>query len=177
MVAKAATIADVYNMDTGGGTWAIDGSGFSASSGTSNIAQCLVGGFYDQKITASLTSTTAGGTATLGVFARFLTNITGSASYYYARQNAGTFRLQKVVNGTFTTLSSGAFVFTATTWYTFILQCVGTAISCSIDDGAGNSLALSAVDSAIAGPGIMGFRSGPTTGSQISCRSWTCEEV
>lgn len=174
---KAAVIADVYEMDTGGGTWAIDANGFSATSGTSDIALCLVGGFNDQKITASLTSTTAGASATLGVMARFRTNITGSATYYYLRQNAGTLRLQKVVNGTFTTLASGAFTFTPGTWYTFTLQCVGTAISGSIDDGAGNSLELSAVDSAIEGPGVMGFRSGPTTASQISCRSWTCEEV
>lgn len=177
VVAKAAVIADPYLMDTGGGTWAVDADGWSATSGSSNITSCAVGGFADQKITASLKSSTAAGTINMGVTARFLTNVSGSATYYLAQQASGVFRVRRVLAGAFVTLASTPFTVVSGTWYTFILSVVGQQITASIDDGAGNSAILTPTDSNISTAGLMGFRSGPTTASQISCRSWTCEEV
>lgn len=174
---KAATISTWDEMDTAGGTWAFDANGVSAAAATTNILQCLVGGFADQKITAVLKTSTTAGSERLGVFLRFLTNATGEATYYYLQCQQGTARIQKVVDGTFTTLTSGAFAFAANTEYTFTFQVVGTALTGSIDDLAGNSISLSASDSANAGPGIMGCRSGPTQSCQISVKSWQAEEV
>ena len=174
---KAATIADFYNLETGGGTWAIDASGASATAGTSNILQHLVGGFNDQKVTAVLKTSNVAGAERLGVMARFLTNKTGNATYYYLQNQLGTARIQKVVDGVFTTLASGTYALAAGTEYTFTLSVVGSSLVGRIDDGAGNAIDLSASDSSIAGPGICGARSGPTTSTQISVKSIKTEQI
>jgi hypothetical protein len=174
---KAATISDFYNLETGGGTWAIDASGASATSGPSNILNHLVGGFNDQKVTAVIKTSTFAGSERLGVLVRFLTNKTGNATYYYLQNQAGTARIQKVVDGVFTTIASGTFALAPGAEYTFTLSAVGTSIVGRIDDLAGNAIDLSASDSAIAGPGICGARSGPTTATQISVKSIKTEQV
>ncbi len=174
VVAKAATIADFYNMDTAGGTWSIDASGMSATAGTSNIAQVLVGGFNDQKITAVLKTSTA--SSRLGVILRYLTSKSPNATYYYGQVQAGTMRITKVVDGTFTNLASAAYTITAGTEYTFTFSAIGSALSLTVDDLAGNTATITVADSSIAGPGCMGFRSGPTTSTQISCKNWQAEE-
>ncbi len=180
VIAKAATIADWDQLQPylNSASWTLDANGASVTSAGSSGVQILVGGFNDQKITASMkfiTPTTAGN-ENLGVMCRFYTNQSGYATYYYARQHKGVFRLQKVVDGTFTTLSSASYTLAQNTWATIVLQTVGSAISASIDDGS-TSQSLSASDSAIAGPGCFGFRSGPTDNSTISCRSFTVEEI
>ncbi len=178
-IAKSATIADWYQMQPylNSAGWTLDANGASVTSASSSGVQILVGGFNDQKITAALkfiTPTTAGN-ENLGVLARFYTNQSGYATYYYARQHKGVFKLQKVVNGTFTTLASSSYGLAQNTWATFTLQVVGSALSATIDDGT-TSLTVTATDSSITGPGCMGFRSGPTDNSTISCKSWTAEE-
>lgn len=177
---KAATIADWDQLQPylNSASWTLDANGASVTSAGSSGVQILVGGFNDQKITASMKfiSPTAAGSENIGVICRFYTNQTGYATYYLARQHKGVFRLQKVVDGTFTTLSSNSFTLAQNTWATFTLQAVGSALSVSIDDGT-SSLSLTATDSAIPGPGCFGFRSGPTDNSTISCRSFTVEEV
>jgi hypothetical protein len=180
VLAKAATIADWDQMQPylNASAWTLDANGASVTSSASSGVQILVGGFNDQKITASMkfiTPTTAGN-ENIGVMCRFFTNQSGYATYYFARQQKGIFRLQKVVDGTFTTLSSNNYTLAQNTWATFVLQVVGSALSASIDDGT-TSLSLTATDSAIAGPGCFGFRSGPTDNSTVSCRSFTVEEV
>lgn len=178
-VAKAATIADWYQQQPylNSAAWVLDANGASVTTAGSSGNLILVGGFNDQKITASMkfiTPTTAGN-ENIGVMARFYTNQTGAATYYLARQHKGVFKLQKVVNGTFTTLASNSYTLAINTWATFTLSVVGTALSATIDDGT-TSLTVTASDSAIPGPGCMGFRSGPTDNSTISCRSFTAEE-
>lgn len=173
---KAATIADYYEMDTAGGTWSLGANGISATAGTSNIAQILVGGFADQKVTADLKTATAAGSERLGVMVRFRTSKSRNATYYFAQNQQGNFRITKVVDGTFTNLTSTAYTVTAGTWYTFTLQVIGSALSATITDGT-TSASLTATDSSIAGPGCMGFRAGPTQSTQIDCRSWQAEEM
>lgn len=174
---KAATITSWDELETGGGTWSIDASGASATSGASNILQHLVGGFADQKVTAVLKTSTAAGSERLGVMLRFMTNKTGEATYYYCHCQQGVARIQKVIDGVFTTLASGAYALAAGTEYTFIAQVVGTSIEFSIDDLAGNAISLSATDSSNAGPGCGGARAGPTQSTQISVKSIKTEQV
>lgn len=173
VVAKAAVIADWDTMEASVGTWTFDAAeGVEAAAGVSNRVTILVGGFADCKITANLKTDTAAGSESFGALARFVTNETGYATYYYARQQQGNFRIQKVVDGTFTTLATVANTIIAGTFYSFVLRVVGTALTASID-----AVELTATDSAIAGPGAFGFRSGPTQSTQISCKSWQVEEV
>lgn len=174
---KPATISSWDELETGGGAWAMDASGASATAGTSNILQHLVGGFTDQKVTAVLKTSTVAGSERLGVMLRFLTNKTGEATYYYCHCQQGVARIQKVIDGVFTTLASGAYALAAGTEYTFIAQVVGSSLTFSIDDLAGNAISLSASDSANAGPGCTGARSGPTQSTQISVKSIKTEQV
>lgn len=179
---KAATMADWYGLSTDGGSWSFDASGASATAGTSNVLQVLTGGYADQKITAVVKTSTAAASAQFGVFIRMRTNKTSPANntYYYLRFQTGTLRITKVVDGVFTNLASGAFTMTPGTEYTMTFQVVGSALSGSIDDLAGNSLSLSATDSAITasdGEGITGVRSGPTNSTQISVKNLQSEEV
>lgn len=176
---KAATIADWYELDTAGGSWSLDASGASATAGTSNILQHLVGGFADQKVTAVVKTSTAAASAQFGVFVRMLTSKTSPANntYYFLRFQTGTLRITKVVDGVFTNLASVAYTMTPGTEYTMTLQIVGNALTGTMDDLAGNSQTLTASDSAITGMGICGARSGPTNSTQISVKSIQTEEV
>lgn len=179
-VAKAAVIADFDHMEIflNSAGWTLDANGVSVTSAAASGIMIAVGGFNDQRITASMKfiSPTAVGGEDICVIGRFLTNQSGSATYYWARQHQGYFKIGKNVDGTFTTLSQKPYVLAQNTFASFTLEMVGTQITGSIDDGT-TALTLRAVDSAISGPGAMGFRSGIGTNSTISCRSWTCEEV
>lgn len=179
---KVATLADWYGLGTDGGSWSFDASGASATAGTSNILHVFTGGYADQKITAVVKTSTAAASAQFGVFLRMRTTKTSPANntYYYLRFQTGTLRITKVVDGTFTNLSSGAFTMTPGTEYTMTFQVVGSSLTGTIDDGAGNSLTLTATDSSITaadGEGIGGARSGPTNSTQISVKSIKVEEV
>lgn len=173
---KAATIADWDEMEQSSGTWSFDATGVKCAAGTANRILIPAGGWADQKITAVLSSTTAAGSESLGVLLRFITNETGYATYYYARQVTGNFRIQKVVDGTFTTLASSAFTWTSSTDHTFIFQAVGSALSASISNGS-TTVSLTATDSAVGQYGGFGFRSGPTNSTQIAGKNWQIEEV
>lgn len=173
---KAATIADADEMEFSSGAWGFGATGVAVVAGTANRILITAGGWADQKITAVLSSTTAAGSESLGVYLRFITNETGYATYYYARQVTGNFRIQKIVDGTFTTLVSTPFTWTASTDHTFILQAVGSALSASISNGT-TTVSVSASDSAVPQYGAFGFRSGPTNSTQIACRNWQVEEV
>ena len=173
---KAATIADAYEMEFSSGAWGFGATGVAVVAGTANRILITAGGWADQKITSVLSSTTAAGSESLGVYLRFQTNEAGYATYYYARQVLGVFRIQKVVNGTFSSLISGSFTWTASTDHTFTFQAVGSALSASINNGS-TSLSLSVTDSALGQYGGFGFRSGPTNSTQIACRNWQVEEV
>lgn len=178
LISKAATIADWDSMQPflNSSAWTLDANGASVTSAGSSGIVILAGGFSNQKITASLKFITPTTTTDIGVLARYYTNRTGYATYYYARLVGTNFRIGKNVDGTFSTLTSTSFTLAQNTWATFILQVSGSALSASIDDGT-TSASLSTTDSAIAGPGGFGFRSGPTNSSTISCRSFTVEEV
>lgn len=179
-IAKAAVISDFDHMEIflNSGGWTLDANGVSVTSAAASGIMIMVGGFNDQRITASLKfiSPTAVGSEDICVIGRFLTNQSGYASYYWARQHQGYFKIGKNVDGTFTTLSEKPNVLAQNTFATFVLEIVGTQITGSINDGS-TALSLRAVDSAISGPGVLGFRSGIGANSTISCQSWTCEEV
>lgn len=177
VVTKAATIADFYLMDNVSGTWTLDAGGASVAAATSGRTAFQFGGVADCKTTIVAKTSTTAGSESFGAMARFSSNETGYATYYFARQNQGVFRLQKVVNGTFTTLASGTFAAAAGTYYTIIISCIGSAILASIDDGAGNSLTKTATDTAIPGGGGHGARVGPTQSTQMSIKNWQAEEV
>jgi hypothetical protein len=158
--------------------WAFDATeGLGVTTATSSIALINAGGFADQKITASMkyVSPTTSANYEIGVMCRVKNTETvgGGANYYYARIGAGTAKLTKVINGTFTNLATHAFTLNQNSLVTISLSAIGSQLTAVFDDGAGNVQTLNASDSAIASGGMYAIRSLTST---VYCRSATVEE-
>jgi len=180
-LSKPQTIADWYNLSPilNVANWVLDSDGVGVVAAASSLMSVLYGVGANGKITNSMRFTS--GTVDLRVMARLLTNQNASsrndATYYWAGVTGTNFRLGKVVNGTFTTLATVAYTLSVNNWATFTLQCVGSSLVATIDDGITALTTLSASDSDIPGGGVFGFRSGPTNSCNIKCRSLVVEEV
>lgn len=156
--------------------------GFGTASATSTLILIHIGGFDDQKITGGLKWVSPSTTSSyeIGVIARAQTldSETGNnhVNYYYARADGDTAKLTKVVDGSYTNLSTGAFVLPINTACTITLSCVGSTIGATFTCAGvpGSPLSLSAVDTAITGGGVMGMRSLTST---VWFRSFTVEEL
>ncbi|MBE7466764.1 MAG: hypothetical protein HS116_25115 [Planctomycetes bacterium] len=176
-----ATIASYDHMHPilNAAGWTLNANGVAVTTSTSSMMALMVGGFVNQKITASIkyTSPTNQGSEDIGLLARLYTNQTGYATYYYCRQTGGNFRIGKNVDGTFTTLANQNYALAQNTYALMILRVIGSSLYAMIDDGVQEPLELNATDSAIPGPGAMGFRSGPTNSSTVAVRSLIAEEA
>lgn len=152
--------------------------GYGASTNASVIVAIHAGGFNDQRITATMkwVPPTASPNEEFGVVARFQSaETTPTQTYYYARCDGGTAKLTKVVGGTFTNLSTGAFALSQNANVTISLTCVGNAISASFNAGGSPATVnLSATDSSITTGGLMGFRTLSTSGY---CANFVAEQV
>ena len=156
----------------------LDANGLGCTTSTSTLWVVSAGGFNDQRITAMLKwlAPTASGSEEIGVMARFQTNEGSDATYYYARVDGGVAKLTKVVDTTFTNLSTGAWSLPVDTFCTITLSVVGNALTATFHDETEvlPDLELSATDSAITTGGLMGFRS---LSSTIACDSFTAEQL
>jgi len=181
---KASLTKNLVSDQTETGlTYALGSPVFHATYGhgigteTSVLVAIHQGGYNDQRITAVMryrTPTTAGA-ENFGVIARFQTfeNATYQ-TYYWLRVNAGVLKLTKVVGGSFTNLSTGAFSLSADVDVTLVLSCVGSAISGSGTASGLGTVSLSSTDSAIPTGGLMGYRTLSKTGY---CSSFTAEQL
>lgn len=156
--------------NTGGITFDVaEGLGDNA-----NITTVLLinsGGYPDQRIQAVMNypAPTVAGFEEIGVVARLLSFDSPDASYYYARVDAGVAKITRVLNGTFSTLTSSAFALAQGVNVTITLTCVGDLISATFDaGGTPATVNLSVTDSAVAQRGVLGFRS---SNSAMWCRS------
>ena len=153
---------------------ATEGMGYGAAS-TSTIALIMVGGFNDQKITATMKyvdpTTDAG--SDLGVMLRVISADSPNTAYYYIRYDGGQARITKVLESGFQNLTSSPFTVTKNTVFTIEAQVVGTALSATFTSGT-SVVNLSTIDSNIASGGVMGLRSFSSTGW---FRNFTVEEL
>jgi hypothetical protein len=151
--------------------------GHGIGTDTSTVTAIHMGGFNDQRITAVMRyrAPTVAGAENFGVLARFQTFENASyQTYYWLRVNAGVLKLTKVVGGSFTNLSTGAFALAADVDVTLVLSCVGSAISGSGTASGLGTVSLSSTDSAIPTGGLMGYRTLSKTGY---CSSFTVEQL
>lgn len=166
----------VQKLNSSGAFDATLGYGYATASTSTSIV-CMAGGFADQRITAVIrwaSPTTAAGYE-IGVQAR-MQGMDTNPSYYYARIDGDVAKLTRVVSGTFTNLSTSAFVLPVDTDCAVVLSCVGSSITATFTASGvpGSPLTLSATDSSIASGGCMGVRSLTST---IWCKSFTAEEL
>lgn len=151
--------------------------GHGISTATSVITLVGAGGFNDQRVTGVMRyrAPTTAGAEYMGVVARVQTMETaGPVTYYWARQNAGSAKLTKVVAGTFTNLATTAYALAADEDVTIVLSCIGSAISASFTSTSLGTVNLSATDSSIPSGGLMGYR----TLSQVGwCSSIQAEQL
>lgn len=112
----------------------------------------------------------------IGVVARLTSLDSPNQTYYYARADGGFARITKVVNGSFTNLTSTAYALSANTLVTITFTIVGNQLSATFTTEAGSptNVSLSANDSSISGFGICGFR---TQSSSIWCRYLSVEQL
>lgn len=155
--------------------------GLGRAAAESSIVLVDVGGFADQQMTAVMkyVSPTASGAEDFGVILRCQTTHTtapNSVDYYWARITAGQARITKVLAGSFTTLSSSAWVLTQGTLVTITFSAVGSNLTATFaaTGGSPGNVTLSAVDSDVPDYGLMGFRS---LTSSFYCRSFTAEQL
>jgi hypothetical protein len=163
-------------LNTSGAFDATLGYGFgSASTSTSIIVAAA--GFNDQRITSVIrwTSPTTAAGYEIGVQARLQTMDT-NPTYYYARVDGDVAKLTKVVSGSFTNLSTSAFVLPVDTDCTVVLSCVGSTITATFTAAGvpGSPLTLTASDSTITTGGAMGVRSLTST---VWMKSFLAEQV
>lgn len=155
-------------------------SGLGVSTATSTAVLVNMGGFNDQRVTATMRyiAPTTAGSEHIGVLARCQTLSGGGSdsTYYLARVQAGVARLTRVNGGVFTNLSSSAFALAQGINVTIILTCAGSAISARFTAAGGTptTVNLSGTDSSIASGGLMGFRTTTCTGY---CSTITVEEL
>jgi hypothetical protein len=140
--------------------------GLGDAANTSSVIALLIGGFDAQKITATLNfpSPTTAGTENLGVFAGALRIGTGTENYLYACADAGTARIQTIIAGVTTTLTSTPWSVAQAVSMTISLQRVGTLLTANFSAASGPAPVqlqtnLSGGGLALQSGGIMGARS------------------
>lgn len=132
----------------------------TGATATSSILCGVTGGFPNQQMqsTMKFIAPTAAGSEDLGCILRC--SSTEDANYYYARVTAGVAKISKVVAGTFTTLTSSAWVIAQNTNFTVAFSVIGNTFTALYQaGGAPADLTLSVTDSSIAAGGCMGVRS------------------
>ena len=145
-----------------------EGYGYDAAS-TSTAWVMAIGGFNNQYAQAVLkyVSPTTAGSEDIGVLLRCTSLDSPNASYYYARVDAGDAEIVRVLNGTFTTLSSTPFVLPQDELVTITFTAVDTALSATFSATTPSDVTVSATDANITG-GNPGVRSQSST---VWCRS------
>lgn len=147
--------------------------GHGISTATTIAVLMAVGGFNDMRVTGVMRyrAPTTAGAEYLGVMARVQSSSTTLPNYYFARQNAGVFKLSTCIAGSFANLSTGSFALPADVDATIVLSCVGNAITASISASGLSTVNLSATDSTFPTGGLMGYRTLSQVGycSSISC--------
>lgn len=175
LVADQTFLGLTVKLNTSGAAFdVVEGLGEAALEPTVVFAH--VGGFDDQRATAVMkyVSPSTNVDHEIGVLLRVQT-FDGNDYYYYARIDDGDAKITKVVNGSFTTLTQGAFPLPPDTLVTITFEAVGTALSATFDAGGSpTTVNLAAVDSDIPSGGLMGFRTRTTAGW---CRSFAAEEL
>lgn len=163
--------------------WNVSGTAFDVSDGVgstdeTNTALFInAGGFDDQKVIADLkfVAPTVAGGEEVGVLLRCSSLENPGNSYYYARVDAGVAKITRVLEGSFSTLTSSAFALAQDTIVTITFSIVGTALSATFDAGGSPATVnLATTDDQVPSGGIMGFRSG---GSTIYCSAITFEQL
>lgn len=148
-----------------GGLSFVAGQGLSTgASATSSIILGTCGGFPNQQMQSTMRyiAPSTAGTEDLGCILRC--SSTEDANYYYARVNGGVAKITKVVAGTFTTLTSSAWVIAVNTDFTITFSVVGNTFTALFQAGGSPAdLTLSVTDSSLPAGGAMGVRSGPTS--------------
>lgn len=180
------TDQDMYGINRLQNTSSLDYDvtlGYGCSTNKSVIWGVQIGGFVDMRVTATmqyLGATTSQGSEEIGVIARLLTAHSPNATYYYARIDAQTAKITKVIDGSFTTLTQSAFALPPDTDVTITFEVVGNSLSANFITGTGSlDVDLSTTDSDIdgstyAGGGSAGCRSSSST---IRCSSILVEEI
>lgn len=122
---------------TSGGSWSVvtDGTPALRQSGTSSDARARAGSatWNNYTVTARVRPTAFNGS---NRFVAVLARAQSATSYYYlAVRSNNPLELKKLVNGSSTTLASGALSVTVGTWYTVRLEVSGTSLRGSVDNG------------------------------------------
>ncbi|MDI1465205.1 pectinesterase family protein [Catellatospora sp. KI3] len=146
------TDGDSSGWTASGGTWSVaaDGGNVLRQSGTSSDARARAGSsaWTNYTVTARVKPIAFNGS---NRFAALLARAQSSTSYYYlALRSNHTVELKKLVNGSSTTLATGAVTVTAGTWYTLSLSVSGTTLRGTVNGGT----ALTAADGQFATGGI-----------------------
>lgn len=163
-------------LNTGGVSFNVT-EGLGDNTATSSMVFINSGGFQDQKITAVMNypSATTAGNEDIGVMLRTITTEGADASYYYARVDGGFAKITKVLDGTFSTLTSQAFALGQGENVTITFSAVGNVLSATFDAGGSPAtVELSALDDSIPTGGVLGFRS---LSSAVWCRSLAWEQL
>jgi len=140
--------------------------GLGDAANTSSVIELLIGGFDAQLMTATLNfpSPTTAGTENLGVFIGALRIGTGTENYLYACADAGTARIQTIVAGTTTTLTSTPWSVAQAVAMTISFQRVGTLLTANFSAASGPAPVqlqtnLSGTGLTLQHGGVMGARS------------------
>lgn len=152
-----------------------EGYGYSAAS-TSTGWVMAHGGYPNQYCQAVLkyVTPTAAGSEDIGVMLRCQTLDSPDATYYYARCDAGNAKITRVVDGSFSTLTQGAYVLPQDELVTVTFTAVDDTLIATFSAATPGDLTLSTVDTQIPDGGSPGCRS---LSSTIRCRSITCREL
>lgn len=175
---KAATIADYKGiqtiLNTAGFSLDADGVKIAAASASGALITC--GGMPNMRITASMkfVAPTVAGGEDFGVVLHWGSNVQAAdRNYIMGRIQAGVMRITEVSAGTGTTRASTAFAAVQDTFYSFMLERIGTTVRMTID-GA-NEISGPVTTSAVPAVGCAGFRCGFSANSTMACRSFTVE--
>ena len=152
-----------------------EGYGYSAAS-TSTAWVMAFGGSQNQYCQAVLkyVSPTSAGSEDIGVLLRCKTLDSPNTSYYYARCDAGNAKITRVIDGSFTTLTSSAYALPQDELVTITFTAVADTLSATFVATTPGTLTLSATDTQIPSGGSPGCRS---LSSTIRCRSIVCREL
>lgn len=153
--------------------------GLGEAASNTSVWVFLVGGFADQRMTATMryVAPTAQAASEIGVMGRFTGPLsTGhtTATYYYARVDGGVAKITRVLAGAFTDLITGAYNLAQNVDVTIAFSCVGSQLRADFSSSGPGNLTLEATDSNITVAGCGGCRS---QASSIYCSSFQMEQI
>jgi hypothetical protein len=151
--------------------------GLGQAAANSSAVLINSGGFLDQEVIAKVkyASPTTAGAEEIGALVNVLSFDSPDANYYYARVDGGTAKITKVVDGTFTTLTSSAFALAQDDIVTITFSRVGNLLTADFESGGTPATVnLSTTDSSLVAGGVMGFRS---LSSAIWCSELSWRQV